>query len=86
MGESSKVRRHYRMCQEGGCKLSASGQEAEVKHPNLVRDVRTCVTYISIHFSHDANMFITVQKGVFVIAYHAIAASMGSFVGFKTGV
>lgn len=68
------------------CKSSASGQEAEVKHPNLVRYVGTCVTYVSIHLPHDADVFIAVEKRVFVIPYHAIAASMGSFVGFEAGM
>lgn len=70
----------------GNCKLSARRAEAEVMHPNLVRYIGACLADVSVHLSHDANVFIAVQKRVLLVSHHAIASTVRSLVGLEAGI
>lgn len=60
--------------------------EVETMHPNLVGNVWPCVTDVSIHLSHDADVFIAVQERVLFVSYHAIASTMRGFIRFEAGI
>ena len=51
-------------------------------------NIWTSITDVPIHLAQHANMFVTVEQGVFVFAVHAGATrpSMRGFVCLKTGI
>jgi len=57
------------------------------KPSNLVSDIRSCVTDVTIHFAHDTDVLVTVQQRVFLLALAAwsVAAKAG-FVGLEAGI
>jgi len=52
---------------------------------NLMRNVRSSITNVSVHLPHHANMLIAVQQRILVIL-HAIATIMHSLVRLKASV
>lgn len=49
-------------------------------------DIRPCIADVSIHFSHDSDMLIAVEKRVFLIFNTAVPATMRCLVGLKACV
>lgn len=58
-------------------------------YADLVGDIWTSITDVATHLSHDANMFIAVQKRVFFLslcAWSSISSREDRFVCFETRV
>ena len=50
-------------------------------------DIRPGLTDIAIHLAHDANMLVTVQQGILLIATRSRASPKGRGpIGFQTGI
>lgn len=47
-------------------------------------DVRSCITNVSVHLPHDANMLVAVEERVLLVPDHATSTAVGSFVGLET--
>lgn len=45
-----------------------------------MRDVRPCVTNVTIHLPHDSNMLVAVQERVFLVTHAGPTAAMRGFV------
>ena len=41
----------------------------------LVRDVGTSIAYVSIHLSHDTNVFVAVEKRILLLAVNSRATT-----------
>lgn len=55
---------------------------------NLVSDIRSSLAYVPVHLAHNSNMFVTVEKRIFLLSLdaHVTSACVGGFVGFETGM
>lgn len=51
-----------------GIVVSVIGLEAAKLVPYLMRNVRTCITNVTVHLPHDADVFVTVEQGVFLVS------------------
>jgi len=50
-------------------------------YSHLMCDIGSCITNVSAHFAHHANMFVAVQQRI--LLFFARFSAMGSFVCFK---
>lgn len=53
---------------------------------NLMRDIWTGVTDVSVHFPHDSNMFVTIKQRVFLLSGSAGSTSMSRPVRLETRI
>jgi hypothetical protein len=51
-------------------------------------DIRSSIANVSIHLSHDTNMFVAVEQRILFLSQHTITArsSMGSLVSLEAGI
>lgn len=55
---------------------------------DLVGDIRTGITDISVHLAHDADVFVTVEERVLLLALNTVPAgsSVRGLVGLEAGI
>lgn len=57
---------------------------------HLMRDVGSRVANVTVHLAHNTDVFVAVEKRIFVLALHAhaagAAAAVGGLVGFEAGI
>jgi hypothetical protein len=78
IGESRRVRRHYE-----GVSMSCV-LECDLSY--LMCDIWSGITDVAVHLAHDADVFVAVEEGVFLIALAWSAAAMGGLVRLETGI
>ena len=52
-------------------------------------NIRSRIAYVAVHFAHDSDMFVTVEKRILFLTLtsHAIGATaMGGLVGLEAGI
>jgi len=52
----------------------------------LMCDIGSGITDIAVHLAHDADVFVAVEEGVFLIALARSTTAMGGLVRLETGI
>lgn len=79
MGESNKVKRHFPTIVSGAC------LNFKYQFTDLVCDVWSGLTNISLHLPHDSNVLVAIQQAVLVVP-GAISAPRVRLVRLQTSI
>lgn len=60
-------------------------EERKEERTNLMRDIRTSITDIAVHLSHDANVLVAVEQRVLVVL-DTVTPGMHGFVGLEASI
>lgn len=52
----------------------------------LMSDIGSGITNVAVHLAHDADVFIAVEEGVFLVALAWSATAVGGLVRLETGI